>query len=119
MTRAIASMRRFHFDSATQQLLPAGSRQPVILRALLVLGQPPLGLDPALSFEAVQRGVERAVVDLQLFLRQVGDGDADAMSVLRPPLERAQHQHVQRALQQLDSVLISLACGHGRRQTTS
>ena len=48
-----------------QELLLALRGQPVELGALVGLGLPPVGLDPAPLLEAVQRGVERAGLDLE------------------------------------------------------
>src|SRR6266487_5710892 len=44
------------------QLTASGLCEPVILRPLVVLRQPPLGLYPTLLLETVKRGIERAVV---------------------------------------------------------
>src|SRR5688572_1622798 len=52
-----------------QQLLLALRRQPVELGALVGLGQPPVALHPALPLEAMQRGVERAGLDLERLRR--------------------------------------------------
>jgi hypothetical protein len=49
---------------------------------------------------------------LQGVLGAGADGDADAVAVLRPPLESTQDQHVQSALQKLDAV-------HGSRLSTT
>src|SRR5262245_53951609 len=47
------------------ELFAAGAGEGVILGAAVVLGGPPLGLDPALLLHAVEGGVERTLVDLQ------------------------------------------------------
>src|ERR1700694_4343591 len=53
-------------------LQPAPSRrgQPVEARPPVVLGEPPVGANPALLLEPVERRVERALVELQHVARQ-------------------------------------------------
>src|SRR5690242_8876981 len=43
----------------------SGRREPVILGAPVGLRLPPFGGEPSLLFQPVQRGIERAVLDLQ------------------------------------------------------
>ena len=98
MTLAMASTNWFQRDSsAARRFLPAG-REPVVPRALLVLGHLPLGLDPSLFAKAVQGGIQRAVFHLEHVLGSGADGHADSVSMLRSPLQGAQNQHVQGAL---------------------
>ena len=70
-----------------RQLSLASGGELVILRALIGLADTPLGLQPSVFFEAVERGVERAGFDPQQVLGLRADRLADAMAVLGPPLE--------------------------------
>ncbi len=60
----------------------------------------------------MQGRIERPVFHLQRFLRRIADRQTDAMAVLRAPLQRAQDHHVERALQQLDAVLVTILPAH-------
>src|SRR5262249_47784166 len=64
------------------------------------------------------RWIERARLHLQQILRLPSDGQADAVAVLRPPLEGPEDEHVERALQQLESAVVR-SLGHGCRQSTA
>src|SRR6185295_4011576 len=46
------------------ELLTAGSREPIDLHPLLVVGDLPRGVDPALPLEPMERRIHRARVDL-------------------------------------------------------
>ncbi len=52
------------------------------------------------------------MVDLQGILGAGADGEADAMTVLRTPLEGAQDEHVERALDQFDAVFETRTLRH-------
>ena len=75
--------------------------EPVVLRALLVLGDLPLRVDQAPTLEAVESRIERAVIHVQHVERGGADGDADAVAVLHFPLQRAEDQQVEGALEQV------------------
>src|SRR5687767_14475948 len=61
---------------------PTGRCQPVILRALLVFRELPLGVDQAALLEAVERRVQRSVVDVQHVLGAGANRDANPVAVL-------------------------------------
>ena len=64
--------------------------------------------------EPVERRIERAGLDLEQLTRAAANRLADAIAVLRPPLERLENQQVERPLQQLDAVLIAVFLRHRR-----
>ena len=84
------------------ELLPAGGGELVEARALALVGEPPLALDEAALLEAVQGDVERSVRDVERAGRAVADDARDAVAVARPPRERLEHEHVERALENVD-----------------
>ena len=67
-----------------RQLPAPGWREPVVLRPPAQLRDGPLGVDPALVLEAMERRVERALVDLQDVLGDLLDALRD-----RPAVQRA------------------------------
>src|SRR5262249_2681996 len=87
-----------------RQLRLARRRQLVVLRALVGLADAPFGFQPAALHEAMEGGVERAGFDPEELVRLRADGLADAVAVLRPPLEGPQDQHVERALEELQAL---------------
>ena len=65
MTRPMAFDIRSHSRASTASCRRPDGGEAVILGAAAELRHLPLGLDPALVLEAMQGGVERALVDLQ------------------------------------------------------
>jgi len=55
------------------ELASSERRQPVELRALAEIGMPPVGGNPVAMLEAVEGGVERALVDLEDVARDLLD----------------------------------------------
>src|SRR5437868_4113661 len=82
-----------------RELSFTGAREMVELRLAIVLRCPPLGGDPASILEAMQRGVERALVHLQDIARDLLNplGYPPAVHGLKG--ERFQDEHVERALE--------------------
>src|SRR5262249_10033841 len=101
-----------------QELRLSGCRQAVVLGSLLRLADVPLGLQPAALLEAMKRGVERAGLDLQEVFGSRSNGLADAVAVLAAPLEGAQDEHVEGALEELEA-RVARGLRHGCRSSTA
>src|SRR5581483_4017827 len=69
------------------QLLPPLGGELVVLGAAVVLGQPPLRLEPAALLHAVERGVERALLDLEPVVGGFPDPGGHGVPVARSPGE--------------------------------
>ena len=106
-TRAIAAASAAPPARLARQLRAAGPGEGVEPRLAVVGRDAPLRGDPALGFEPLQRGVERAVVHQQLVARRLLDRARDALAVLGPENEGAEDEDVERALQQGEAVGIS------------
>src|SRR5438034_2627778 len=102
-----------------RELLTAGGRQRIEPRAAIVLRRTPLGLDPPLQQQPLQRRIERALADLQHI---VGDGAqalCDPVAVLRIGGQGLQNQKVERARQKIGRDVFShrLSMGEDARNT--
>ena len=75
----------------------------VVPRPAVRIRRPPLGGNPALSFELVQRGVQRALTDPQHVARHLPDTLCDRPAVHRLQRDRLQNQQVQRALDEIEA----------------
>ena len=84
-----------------RQLSPAGRRDAVVLRALIVVGELPLRVDPALPLETMQRRIEGTVIDVEHLIGAGAERNADTVAVLGSPLQGPQNQQVERALEQI------------------
>jgi hypothetical protein len=80
--------------------LAAGGRQFVKARFPIVVRNSPFRSDRALSFQALQGGIERAVIDQELIFRRVLNRPGDSLAVLPAEEQRAQYQQIYCALQQ-------------------
>ena len=65
------------------QLAAALRREAVEARAAVVLGDRPVGIDPAAILEAVERGIERPLLDLQKGVGALLDQPRDGVAVRR------------------------------------
>src|SRR5262249_49255475 len=79
---------------------------PVVLRALVRFAQAPFGLEPPALLEPVKRRIQRAGFDPEQVLGLRADRLADAVAVLRPPLEGPQDEHVEGALEELQAPVV-------------
>src|SRR4029453_17669243 len=81
------------------ELLPSGTREPVVLRLAVVLGGPPVGRDVALLLELQQGVVERAVIDREKVAARLLDAARNPVAVKGAHrLEGLQHHQRQSAL---------------------
>ena len=93
------------------EVLTTGGGQLVELRPPVVVGGPPLGDDPAFLLEALQSGVERSVVDAKLRGRAF-DRLRNAVPVGGSPDKRSEHEHVERALDEIEAVGVGSCVRH-------
>jgi hypothetical protein len=87
--------------------LAPGLREAVELHAPLGLREPPLGLDPAVPLQPVERRVERPLLDAEDVGAHPLDPPGDGVPVSGPPGERLEDQRVEGAVEQLGRL------GHG------
>src|SRR6266849_2069146 len=99
-----------------QELFPAFISQPVVFEfPISVRRGLPFGNDPPSSLQAMQRGVERAVLHLQEFVRSPLNVLPDLVTVSRSIEKRPQDEHVKSSLQDPDPLLRLLR--HRRHST--
>src|SRR5262249_45060863 len=84
-----------------RELAPPGARQRVKLRPPAGVGLAPLALDPAALLDAIERGVERPLLDDEHVPRRLLDALDDAVTVELAQAERLQDEHVQRPLEKV------------------
>ena len=89
-------------------------RQPVVLRAPVVLRCSPEARDEALVFEAVERRVQRPVLHLEHLFGGVLDRVGDGVAVRRSEEERAQDEHVERSREDVAAIRILFPSSHTR-----
>ena len=82
-----------------QQLSPV-TRDLVVLRAAVVVRDAPVRPYRAVELQAVERRIERALLDLQDLVRQQVNGLGDRVAVQPRRAERMEDQQVERALEQ-------------------
>lgn len=76
--------------------------EAVELRAAVLLRNAPGGFDETLIFEAVKRGVQRSLLYLKDFTRQLPDPPGDRPPMQRLAANRFEDQQVERSLNQVD-----------------
>src|SRR5580700_5693396 len=80
----------------------ARSRETVVLGLAFIFRFAPFTGDPALVFQPVERGIERALLNLQAVFRNLLDAQQNAVAMQRAERDGLEDQHVQSALQQVD-----------------
>ena len=95
-----------------RELFLPDSRELIELRALFAFGQFPFGLYPFLPFETMQSWVQRSGLHCEYFAGPAADHLCNGVTVHGFAQKRLQDEHVQRSLQQLNSVLVLRCLGH-------
>src|SRR5207245_1424720 len=95
--RHVVPLFRFFSQSALPRC-----RETIVFRLALVFRLTPFARDPALVFQAIQRRIQRALLNLQAILRNLLDAQEDAVTMQRPEGNGLEDQHVQSALQKVE-----------------
>ena len=77
--------------------LPSERGELVILCAPVVVGHAPFAVDQSLPLEAVQRRIERALLDVQRAAGDLLDAQQHAISMQLAERDRFQDQQIERA----------------------
>src|SRR5215472_14942093 len=83
------------------QLSAALFRERVKFRAAIVVRRTPLGLDQSLALEAIERGIQRTLLNLQHLLRHLLNALRDSPAVIGLKSQRFQNQKIEGALQHI------------------
>src|SRR6266446_788596 len=84
------------------ELFAACGGEVVILGAAIVFGGAPAGFDPAATFEAMQRGIEGALLNLQNVLGGLLDALGDGPAVLRLESKGFEDEEIEGALGEIE-----------------
>src|SRR5262245_9449446 len=90
------------------ELAPAGVGQGVVFGATAVRLRLPVGDDPRLVLESVQRRVERTLLDLERLFRDLPDPVCDGPAVKRFEGDDAKDQEVEGALEKVGRLHLSI-----------
>src|SRR3954447_21021976 len=86
------------------ELLASAFCQLVEFRAPIVFGNTPASLDPAAPLQAMEGGIERALLDAQHLARNLLDALGYGPAVLRFQRKGLQDEQIQRSLRKVDTV---------------
>jgi hypothetical protein len=89
------------FRALDRQAAAAGGRQRVVPRAAVVLRRAPRGRHPSLEQQPLQRGIERALADLQHVAGHALQMLGDPVAVRGAGRQRPEDQQIERPRQQL------------------
>ena len=82
-TASRPAAKRFQLSSSCPSARRPAAVEPIVARAAVVVGRPPVAGDQAVLLEALQRRIERALVHLENSLRHLLDALADPPAVHR------------------------------------
>src|SRR5262245_14756518 len=93
------------------ELLPPGAGDGVVLGFPVVVGSAPARRNPSALLEAEERGIDRALIELEHVLADLLDAPGDPVTMKRSHcLERLEHHEVQSALENVCLVAHRLSC---------
>lgn len=87
------------------ELFAARAGEGIEARLAIVRGDAPFGGDPALRLQALQGGVQRAVIDEENILGLFLNGARDSLAVLGAEDQHAENEHIERTLQERNAIL--------------
>jgi len=96
----------------SSKLLLPECRKLVEFCALLAFGQFPFGLYPFLPFKTMQSWIQRSGLHREYFAGPTADHLCNGVTVHGFTQKRLQDEHVQRSLQQLDTILVLRSLRH-------
>src|SRR4051794_41428661 len=88
------------------ELFLALGGEAVELCVAAIFGFAPFGPEPAAVFQAVERGIERALLHLEDIAGDLPDAQGDAVAVDRTEGDDLEDKHVERALEQIGLVFL-------------
>jgi hypothetical protein len=97
-------------------LAPAGDGEAIILGLALVVRFAPFAGDQALMLQAVERGIERALLDLEAVAGDLLDAQEDAVPVKLRERQSFEDEEIEGALQEVETVKESISAGSLERQ---
>jgi hypothetical protein len=113
----MASASCFHLVSS-DELLPARWRQPIVAKlAIMVLGHFPSRDKPPIALQAMQRRIQRTMLNLQHIVGGALNVPSDLTAMTRAKQQRSQDQHIERPLQEGDTIRRWLGHGVSRMST--
>jgi hypothetical protein len=86
-----------------RQLLPALWRDAVVAGTFALVGPLPGRGDPALRLKPIQRGIQRAGLDLQQLFRRALNVLGDRVAVTRASQKGPQNEEIEGASQEIDA----------------
>jgi len=120
LSHRILLSRPEHLGDGGGQLLPfalfgfelfaPAAREFIVFRAAIVLGCAPARLDPGAAFETMQRWIERALLHLEDFARNLMDALGDGPAVHGFKSESPEDQEIERALRKIDALFVRMCC---------
>src|SRR5262245_37341289 len=101
------------------QVLATGSGQAIETGPTIVVGHPPRGRDPTVTFQTLQGRIQRALLQLEDIVRQLLDPLGDGPSVQRLQRNGLEYQEIHGALHEVDRLAHSVTPYDSRQEDGS